>query len=99
MTFFTSDNWTTAATSCTSTTWITAAPDTIHLGWQGFILGIDYVKEKIIAVFEDREKIRAYRKALFNEKTRLTTRKFTKQLYTIMIPSKRNFRGQESQRK
>jgi len=81
----------------------TAATDTInytiHLGFQGFLQGIDYVQEKIKEIFDDRAKIKQYRKSLFTERVRQSSRIIKKQSYTIMIPSKRNFRGQEAQRK
>ena len=91
----------TAATSTytTTTTWITAATDTIYLGFQGFLQGIDYVQEKIKEIFDDRAKIKQYRKSLFTERVRQPSKIIKKQSYTVMIPSKRNFRGQEAQRK
>lgn len=48
VTFWTSNS---ASTTDCTTTWTTAATDTIsytiHLGFQGFLQGIDYVREKI----------------------------------------------------
>jgi len=82
-----------------NTTWVTAATDTIQLGFQGFLQGIDYVQEKIKEIFDDRAKIKQYRKSLFTEKIRQSSRIIKKQAYTVMIPPKRNFRGQESQRR
>lgn len=88
-----------AATSCFTTTWVSAATDTIDFGVQWFYEGIDYVQEKIKAIFADRDKVRDYRKSLFTEKIRQSSRIIKKQPYTVMIPSKRNFRGQKAQRK
>ena len=55
-----------ADTSTYSTTWTTAATTTIdytiQLGFQGFLQGIDYVQDKIESVFDNREKIKQYRK-------------------------------------
>lgn len=89
----------TAATSAYTTTWVTTATDTIDFWIQPLYDGIDYVQEKIKEVFDNRAKINQYRKSLFTEKIRQHSRTIKKQAYTIMIPPKRNFRGQESQRK
>lgn len=89
----------TAATLCYTITWASAATYTIDIGIQYFYEGIDYVQEIIKAVFNDRAKIKQYRKSLFTEKIRQSSKIIKKQSYTIMIPAKRNFRGQESQRK
>lgn len=94
--FWTSHSATT--TDCT-TTWITAATDTIHLGFQGFIQGIDYVHEKIIEIFDNRAKIKQYRKSLFTDKIHQPLKINKKQPHTIMIPPKRNFKGKASQRR
>jgi len=82
-----------------ATTDTTTAYTTIQLGFQGFLQGIDYVHEKIIEIFDNRAKIKEYRKSLFTDKIRSSYKIIKKQSYTIMIPPKRNFRGQESQRR
>jgi len=89
----------TAATSCYTATWASTASATIDFGVQFFYEGIDYVQEKIKEIFDDRAKIKAYRKSLFTEKIISLSKIIKKQSYTIMIPSKRNFRGMEAQRK
>ena len=81
-------------TTCTIT-----VTGTIQLGFQGFLQGIDYVQKKIIEIFDNRAKIKQYRKSLFTDKIKQSSRVIKKQTYTIMIPPKRNFRGQESQRR
>lgn len=83
----------------TATTDTTTVYTTIQLGFQGFLQGIDYVHEKIIEIFDNRAKIKEYRKSLFTERVRQSSRIIKKQAYTVMIPPKRNFRGQESQRR
>ena len=97
--WFNSDS---ASTSTYTTTWVTAATTinyTIQLGFQGFLQGVDYVQEKIKSVFDNRNKIKEYRKSLFTDKIRTSSKVIKKQSYTVMIPPKRNFRGKESQRK
>ena len=89
----------TAATSTYTTTWVSAATDVIRSVNLCFCESIDYVQEKIKAVFDDRAKINQYRKSLFTEKIIQSCKIIKKQSYTIMIPSKMNFRGQEAQRK
>jgi len=79
-------------------TWI-AASATIDLTFRVYYEGIDYVQEKIKEIFDERAKIKQYRKSLFTEKILQFSRIIKKQSYTIMIPPKRNFRGQESQRR
>lgn len=81
-------------TTCTIT-----VTGTIQLGFQGFFQGIDHVHEKIKEIFDNRAKIKEYRKSLFTDKIKQPSKIIKKQSYTIMIPPKRNFRGQESQRK
>lgn len=105
-TFFSTEDYTASSSisagdflTIQNTTWITAATDTIDFTVQWFYDGIDYVREKIKEIFDNRAKIKQYRKSLFTEKIRQTSRIIKKQAYTIMIPSKRNFRGQEAQRK
>ncbi len=97
--------WVTASASINAGDFVTVSNSTytvtgtIQLGFQGFLQGVDYVHEKIKEIFDNRAKIKQYRKSLFTEKIRQTSRIIKKQAYTVMIPPKRNFRGQESQRK
>ncbi len=85
--------------TASNTTWVTAATDTIQLGFQGFLQGIDYVQERIKEIFDDRAKIKQYRISLFTDKIKQPSRVIKKQPYSVMIPPKRNFRGKESQRR
>lgn len=100
VTFWTSNS---ASTTDFGTTWTTAATDiisyTVQLGFQGFIQGIDYVHEKIIEIFDNRAKIKQYRKSLFTDKTHQPSKINKKQPHNIMIPPKRNFKGKASQRR
>lgn len=97
--------WSTNSASTTDfgTTWTTAATDTIsytiQLGFQGFIQGIDYIQQRIIEIFEDKERIKQYRKSLFTDKIDQPSKINKKQPHTIMIPPKRNFKGKASQRR
>lgn len=95
-TFWTSNS---ASTTDTTTTWITAATDVIDLGFQGFMQGIDYIQEKIIEIFENRDRIKQYRTSLFTDKIPHPSITNKKQPHTIMIPPKRNFKGKASQRR
>lgn len=93
--------WTSNSASTTdfTTTWLTAATDTIYLGFQGFLQVIDYVSEKIEEIFDNRDRIKQYRTSLFTDKTHQPTITNKKQPHTIMIPPKRNFKGKASQRR
>lgn len=102
-----SDNITASASTSTTAgdfltlqnnTWI-AASATIDLTFRIYYEGIDYVQEKIKEIFDDRAKIKQYRKSLFTDKIRSSCKVIKKQSYTVMLPPKRNFRGQEAQRK
>lgn len=90
---------TASASTYATTTWTTAATDVIHLGFQGFLQEIDYVQEKIKAVFDNRDKIKYHRKSLFTTKITQSSKIIKKQTYTMMIPPKINLRGKQAQRK
>jgi len=97
--------WTNNSASTTDfpTTWITAASDTIsytiNITFQGFIQGIDYVHKKIDQGFENRDRIKQYRRSLFTDKILQPSITNKKKPHTIMIPPKRNFKGKASQRR
>jgi len=89
-----------AATSNeTFTLWTTADTDIINIVYNITCIPVDFVQEKIKSIFENRDKVREYRKSLFTEKIHSPSRSIKHRSHTIQIPAKRNFRGQEAQRK
>lgn len=103
ITYWHNDSATASTTDYNICNWVTAGTDitcyTIQLGFQGFIQGIDYVHEKINEIFDNRARIKQYRKTIFTDKVKQSLKIIKKQSYTIMIPSKRNFRGKDSKRR